>query len=708
MGDVILKNIDNIYYRKKSNQLIVTGWAIDTIHQRLPEIAVEPSVKVNSSQVRVMARGDVIKAFNLPPYVSVGFKVEIELVEKSGVIVLDFHQGEHSVKEEIDLNKSYASDEQPKSSSLKVLFSRLRRGLAYIKRNGLLNTFRRLKIEQNKSNETYSTWISQNEQLTGLQPIDSDIKISIVIPVYNIEKKWLSACIDSICQQSYVNWELCLADDNSTRADVFETLSEYEKLDERIKVIYRNKNGHISAATNSAISIATGDFIALVDNDDLLAPNALAEVVTAIKQNPNIRLIYSDEDKIDENGVRSDPAFKPDWAPDLLMGTNYISHLSVFHGNTLRTIGGLREGYEGAQDYDLLLRFVEQISPNQIYHIPKVLYHWRMLRTSTAINQNSKKYAFDAGKRALEDALQRRSLLGKVDAGPANGLYKVHYDIQKSFFVSIIIPTKNGYNDVKRCVDSIIDLTTYPYYEIVIADNGSDDKKMEELYESYIKQLGAQFRVVELPGPFNFSRINNMASKEAKGDFLLFLNNDTQVIAPNWLTDMVSVGQLEHTGVVGAKLYYANNTIQHSGVVVGLGGVAGHVHLNYPKGDFGYFGRLAINVNYLAVTAACCLIKRNDFEMLGGFDETFVVAYNDVDLCIRCYDKLGKYNVFIATAELYHYESKSRGYEDTPEKQARFLAEAEHFRNDWMKYVENDPFYNRNLTVSGGDFSARV
>ena len=478
-------------------------------------------------------------------------------------------------------------------------------------------------------------------------------------------------------------------------------------MDERIRVVFREQNGHISEATNSALAIATGEFVALLDNDDELAINAFYEVVKVLNENPELDLIYSDEDKIDMDGNRSDPAFKPDWSPDLLLGTNYISHLGVYRRSILEEIGGFRKGYEGSQDYDLVLRFTEKTTKERITHIPKVLYYWRMLPTSTAVDQGSKGYAFEAGLRAVQDALVRRGINGHATHGAANGLYDVYYDIESEKLVSIIIPTKNGYKDVQRCVSSIIEKTTYQNYEIIMADNGSTDPKMHELYAEFEQQLPGRFFVESIDIPFNFSTINNRAAKKAHGEYLLFLNNDTEVITENWLTLMVSFAQQERIGCVGAKLLYPNNTVQHAGVILGLGGVAGHGHYGYPHGDLGYFGRLAINVNYSAVTAACLLMKKADFDAVGGFEEAFTVAFNDVDLCLKV-QALGRDNVWLHEAELYHFESQTRGYDDKGKKKKRFEQEKVMMEEKWGPLIENDPFYNPNLTRDIPNFSLRI
>ncbi|EFF26082.1 glycosyl transferase, group 2 family protein [Enterococcus faecium E1679] len=559
----------------------------------------------------------------------------------------------------------------------------------------------------------YAEWISRHEkpdlkeQRKEVQGFAYRPLISILMPVYNVEIKWLEKCIDSVLGQTYDHWELCISDDASTDPAIRKCLESYQAKDDRIKVVFRQENGHISLATNSALEMAEGEFIALLDNDDELPPFALYEVAKVLNVHPELDLIYSDEDKIDADGNRFDPHFKADWSPDTLMGNNYISHLGVYRTSIVKELGGFRKGYEGSQDYDLVLRVTEQIPTEHIYHIDRVLYHWRTIPGSTASNGEAKSYIYDSGVKALTDALSRRNIKGSVHPGRISGFYEITYDVLQEDLVSVIIPTKNGYEDLKTCVDSIIEKTSYPNYEIIIADNGSTDPKMQELFAEYKHQLKDRFIVELIDIPFNYSRINNLAAEKANGKYFLFLNNDTEVIEPDWMTAMVSYAQFDRIGCVGAKLFYPDDTTQHAGVLLGIGGVAGHALNNYDRTHCGYFGRLVIDVNYLAVTAACMMVKAADFNAVNGFDETLEVAFNDVDLCLKVYE-LGRYNVYAHQAELYHFESKSRGYEDTPEKQRRFAGEIKKMQDKWPSYIAHDPFYNDNLTKEGiGDFSLR-
>lgn len=712
MNEDIKVIFDSIYRDKTTNNLTITGWALDTITKESPTFTINNENQVSAYNIQRVLREDVNQIYQTEPAIEAGFVVTLEGIKQKKVLPFNFQSSAHVVTVDFPLNKKYPVIPGTEDKVTR-LWIKAKKGFKYMAKNGISHTIQRAKIEKLRNQASYPNWLARNEVL-DIEAMTQEIstfhyqpKISIAMPVYNVEEKWLRLCIDSILNQVYTNWELCMADDASTDPNVKKILTEYQQLDERIRVVFREQNGHISEATNSALAIATGEFVALLDNDDELAINAFYEVVKVLNENPKLDLIYSDEDKIDMDGNRSDPAFKPDWSPDLLLGTNYISHLGVYRRSILEEIGGFRKGYEGSQDYDLVLRFTEKTTKERIKHIPKVLYYWRMLPTSTAVDQGSKGYAFEAGLRAVQDALVRRGINGHATHGAANGLYDVYYDIESEKLVSIIIPTKNGYKDVQRCVSSIIEKTTYQNYEIIMADNGSTDPKMHELYAEFEQQLPGRFFVESIDIPFNFSTINNRAAKKAHGEYLLFLNNDTEVITENWLTLMVSFAQQERIGCVGAKLLYPNNTVQHAGVILGLGGVAGHGHYGYPHGDLGYFGRLAINVNYSAVTAACLLMKKADFDAVGGFEEAFTVAFNDVDLCLKV-QALGRDNVWLHEAELYHFESQTRGYDDKGKKKKRFEQEKVMMEEKWGPLIENDPFYNPNLTRDIPNFSLRI
>lgn len=527
-------------------------------------------------------------------------------------------------------------------------------------------------------------------------------QVSFITPVYNTPEEYLRAMIESVMAQAYPRWELCLADDASTAPHVRAVLEEYRSRDDRIKVAWRDRNGHISAASNSALRLATGDFVALLDHDDVIPPDALYWVVKELNEHPEAALLYSDEDKIGFDGARTIAYFKCDWNYDLFLSHNLITHLGVYRTDLVRDIGGFREGFEGAQDYDLALRFIERIEPSRIRHIPRILYHWRMLRGSTAIGAGEKDYAAERARLAIEEHLRRKDVAATVETVPGMAVQRVRYRLLKSApLASIIIPTRNGEKLVRQCVESIRKKTTYEHYEIVLIDNGSDDRSAIAYFRA-LRDDGV-IRLLEDPRPFNFSGLNNEGVREARGEYLVFLNNDIEVITPEWLSELMSHAQRPEIGAVGAKLWYPNNTIQHAGLVL-VAGLAAVAHHGRPRGDHGYFSRASLIQALSAVTGACLCIRREVFEEVGGFDETLAVAFNDVDLCLRM-QAAGYRNLYTPYAELYHHESASRGYEDTPEKMQRFQREADILRERWMQILLNDPYYNPNLTLSGEPFT---
>lgn len=526
--------------------------------------------------------------------------------------------------------------------------------------------------------------------------------ISLLMPVYNTDETWLRRAIESVLAQTWPHWELCIADDASPAPHVKTILEEYQRRDARIKVAYRTANGHISAASNSALELVEGEFTALLDHDDELPPTALYWVAREIAAHPECELIYSDEDKITPDGQRQDAYFKPDWNPDLFLSQNTISHLGIYRTETIRRLGGFREGFEGSQDYDLALRVVDAIRPEQIRHIPRVLYHWRILPGSTSLAIGEKSYAADAARRAIADHLARREIAAEVsdeDAGP--GMYRVRYRLPAAPpLVSLIIPTRNGLALLRQCVENILAKTSYPNYEILIVDNGSDDTATLD----YLVQLEAQgrARILRDPRPFNYSALNNAAAREASGTLIGLLNNDLEVITPDWLDEMVSHALRPEIGAVGARLWYPDDTLQHGGVLL-IGGVAAHAHRKQRKGCAGYLGRAALIQNFSAVTAACLVVRKTVFDEAGGFDEELAVTFNDVDLCLKI-QALGYRNLWTPYAELYHHESATRGADDNPEKRARFAAERTLMQQRWGNLLSNDPAYNPNLTLDRENF----
>jgi glycosyltransferase involved in cell wall biosynthesis len=532
---------------------------------------------------------------------------------------------------------------------------------------------------------------------------------SVILPVYNTDEHYLRECIDSILSQSYSKLELCIADDNSSRQHIAEVLYEYEQKDKRVKVVKRKENGHISAASNSAIGVATGDFIVLVDHDDTIPEYTLSLFAEAINCNPDAKILYSDEDKIDANGNRSNPHFKSDWNPDLFYSQNYVSHLGVYKADIIKKIGGFRIGVEGSQDQDLLLRCLQYAKHNEVIHIPKVLYHWRMIEGSTALDSSQKSYTTEAGIKALTDYFVEHGPSGiTVEKGLLDNTYKINWPIPKQEpLVSLLIPTRDKVEVTKLAVDSILDKTTYQNYEIIIIDNGSTEEKTLSWFKS-IQEDDERIRVIPYDHPFNYSAINNYGVRFANGSVIGLINNDIEVINQEWLTEMVRHALRPSIGCVGAKLYYGNDTVQHGGVILSLGGVAGHSHKHFNKNSTGYFYRLALTQNLSAVTAAALLVKKEIYEEVNGLNEQDLqVAFNDVDFCLKVREA-GYLNIWTPYAELYHHESLSRGHDDTPEKKERFAKELNYMKQRWGRALAQDPYYNPNLTKLREDFSIGI
>lgn len=531
--------------------------------------------------------------------------------------------------------------------------------------------------------------------------------ISIVIPVYDPPIEFFKKALDSIIEQFYTNWEICLADDCSTDADVKITIEEYCKKYPNIKVIYREENGHISKASNSALELAVGEYTLLMDQDDVLAPQALFEIVKFINKEPDADLIYTDEDKIDENDIHSVPHFKPDWNPDSLLSRNYLGHVCVFKTNQLKQIGGWREGYEGSQDYDLVLRYTEQFK--KILHIPEVLYHWRIHNLSAASSESAKPYAYRAAQQALTEAMARRGYDARFDFLDGFRGYEVRIKIKKpDELVSIIIPTKNKQDYLSKCIQSIAKNSTYKNFEIILIDNNSNEKGFFKAVEKWKSQNDFRFKLVRDEESFNFARLMNVGRKHANGSYLILLNNDTEVITPDWIEGMMEHAQRKEVGVVGCKLLYEDDTIQHAGVVVGLGGVASHAFIGEDRDGPGYFNYVNLLNNYSALTAACVMMRTEVFDQVNGFSEEFVVEYNDVDFCLKVKEN-GLNNLYVPHVELYHYESISRGHpHSTPESYKRHVKEVNRFRKKWMKYVDHDPCYNPNLTLGAENFAIKI
>jgi len=568
-----------------------------------------------------------------------------------------------------------------------------------------------------KHKKQYKIWIKNNEpNRSDLKKLANDCrnfefspKISIVTPTWNTGEIWLKRAIDSVLDQVYYNWELCIADGGSDVPKVREILTEYSNTDARIKIKLLDCNKGIAANSNEALSLASGDYIVLLDHDDELAPFALYEVVKLLNEKPNLDFIYSDEDKIDENDRRSSPFFKPNWSPDMFLSCNYPIHISVLRKSIINDIGGFREGYDGSQDYDLLLRVSEIIEEKNIAHIPKILYHWRTIPTSTAFLSTAKPYAYEAAKKALEDAMKRRRIdIEGIDDGLWIGSYRIKYRIIGTPCVTIIIPTKDKSDVLRNCISSILECTAYPNYEIMVVNNQSQENATYSYYDEL--ESNSKIRILDYNDTFNFSAINNFAVSRCNSEYILFLNNDTKVASREWLSAMLEHAQRPDVGAVGGKLIYPSGLIQHCGIILGYGNpkIAGHHYCRYPDVN-GYGGVINTVRNFSAVTGACMLTRKSVFLEVGGLDEeNFAVAFNDIDYCLKLREH-GYLIVYTPYAKMYHYESLSRGYEDTPNKRARFSRDVEHLRNRWGYLIDNgDPYYNPNLTLEKADFSIKI
>ncbi|HYZ40589.1 MAG TPA: glycosyltransferase family 2 protein [Stellaceae bacterium] len=556
-----------------------------------------------------------------------------------------------------------------------------------------------------RRSRSYRRWIELYDTLSDEDhgAIIADIRtwtkpplISVVMPVFNTPERYLRAALQSITDQLYPNWELCIADDASTIRRTATVLTQYAAKDSRIRIVSRKANGGISAATNSAIEIATGEFIAFLDHDDLLPRRALYMVAREIVGDADLDIIYTDEDKISRWGRRIDPHFKSDWNPDLFLAQNMISHLGVYRTALVRKVGGLRSAFDGSQDYDLALRIVEQAQPQHIRHIPHILYHWRAAAGSAARSAGEKPHAAEAARQAVADHLQRQQIGAEVRLLPDSRFLQVSYSLPSEPLVSIIVPTKNRCDLLSRCVSGILERTRYRNLELLIVDNRSE----EEATRVYLDEIAtdSRVRVLRYDQPFNFSLLNNWAADKAVGGVLLFLNNDTEVISSDWLRHLVANACRREVGAVGAKLLYPNGRVQHAGVILGIGGVAGHVHLGRHRSDPGYFSRAVLQQNLSAVTAACIAMRRAVFDEVGGFNGDLRVAFNDVDLCLRIRQR-GYLIVWTPLAELFHHESASRGPDLLSARHQEFVGEIAYMQSKWGRSLARDPYFNPNLSL---------
>ncbi|SEI48134.1 Glycosyltransferase, GT2 family [Lachnospiraceae bacterium A10] len=583
------------------------------------------------------------------------------------------------------------------------------KGIGYLRDNGGRAFIDKILTLNDTPDMRYQRWFMAQRvteaELERQRNVRFDLRpeISIVIPLYNTKIPFLKAIIDSVLNQSYENWELCLAD-GSTKDEVGKYIQSHYN-DERIVYQKLPKNDGIAGNTNAALRMATGDFVVLSDHDDILELNALYEIVKLYNEDPSLEIIYTDEDLTDKTGKRfRSPRFKPDFNLDFLQSINYICHIFCVKKSIMDKVGGFRKEYDGAQDWDMILRCCELTE--HIGHIPEILYHWRAYEDSTAGNIDSKQYAIEAGRKAVADHFERIGLKADLEYTDVFVMFCPKLIPQTHPKVSIIIPNKDEVSTLKTCVESIEGKSTYDNYEIIIVENNSTDNNTFEYY----KKLEAKYsnvKTVYYEGDFNYSKINNFGAKHATGDYYILLNNDTEVITSDWMERMLGYCERENTGIVGAKLYYPDDTVQHCGAVIGVGGFAGHILTQTTAQDVGYFGRLKAAQDLSAVTAACLMIKKTVFDEVGGLAEDFKVALNDMDLCLKVREK-GYLVALDPGVELYHYESKSRGFEETPEKHERFKQEIKRFRDKWSEIIEKgDPYYNVNMTLMYGDCRIR-
>lgn len=570
---------------------------------------------------------------------------------------------------------------------------------SFFKKRYLANKYRR---------ESYIKWFEKSklsedaikDQRKLAKELPSRPLISVLVPTYNTNPEHLRMCLDSVISQTYDNWEICISDDASTHEETKEVIREYVDHYNNITARFGKTNGHIAVSSNVALGMAKGDYISLLDHDDLLAPDALYETVKVINDSPNVDLIYTDEDKIDVDGVHIEPFFKPDWSPDFLNSCNMITHFATMREDVIRGVGGFTPGTQGAQDWDLFLRITK--NTDKVHHIPRILYYWRKSETSTAMSAKSKPYAYINQGRVLRDSVMDRNENAYIKAHPALGFWRKQYVIDGHPLISIVIPTKNCLDLVTQCVGSIIEKSTYPYFEIILVDSGSDDDRVYEYYDKITANY-SNIKIVDYKNKkFNFSKACNLGAKNASGEYLLFLNNDTEVISNNWIQSMLEFAQRDNVGVVGGKLLFPDDTIQHAGVVLSERDIAFHpFYGTNPIVDIFTYIYSANIRNVSAVTGACMMVSRSKFDGVGGFDEELRITYNDVDFSLKMI-KAGYLNVYTPYTELYHHESVSVGKMESDKRDDSEYREARQLMSErWSDFLVRDPYYNDNFEPFG-------
>ena len=690
----------------KNGKIFATGWAVSSVAENEIEITVTDEKKTPvDAIVTWAARPDVgLAKYGDPKAGHVGIFLEIPF-HGQHLVTVHFKeknaQGNVISEQSLPLNPALIATRKFLKES-KAQYVSTKKSLIWLKK----------KLTGNEYAD-YDTWlrimrVSRQELFAQRKTKFSYApKFSVVVPLYHTPAKFLKDLVRSMMYQSYANWELCLVNASPEDVHLTSLLENWAMRDKRIRVIRLEKNLGIAQNTNAGIAASTGEFIAFLDHDDFLEPDALFCYADALNKDKTIDVFYSDEDKTDEYAAHYFyPHFKSDFNIDLLHANNYMCHFLAVRKSLVDTVGGLNEKFDGAQDYDFVFRCVEAVKDEEIYHVPKILYHWRCHEDSTSENPESKLYAFDAGQRAVQAHYDRIGVKVEVSKGEFLGLYRTKFLRDYDPLISIIIPNKDHIDDLKRCIDSIEAKSTYTNYEYIIVENNSEEKETFAYYEQ-LEAVNPKVHVVYYKGHFNYSAINNFGVQYAKGEYFLLLNNDTEIINDDCLEELLGYCTREDVGAVGARLYYEDDTIQHAGVVIGFGGIAGHCFVQQKRGFTGYCHRIICAQDYSAVTAACMMVKREAFEKVGGLSEELQVAFNDIDFCMKL-RQAGYLIVYNPYAELYHYESKSRGLEDTPEKVARFNQEIATFEKRWPDILKNgDPFYNPNLTLDSQDFSLK-
>lgn len=586
----------------------------------------------------------------------------------------------------------------------------IQKGFRYLKHYGpkefWIRLHERFEPEEVPYGPWYQAYVPDQETLEAQKKHKFDYRplISIAVPAYQTPVEFLKQMIESLISQTYPEWELCIANSSPDNEEMQRVLADYSAKDSRVRFCNLKENLGIAENTNRAFSMAKGEFMGLLDHDDLLAPNALYEIVQALQDHPQADALYTDEDKVTtEMDEHFQPHLKPDFNLDLLRSNNYICHFFVVRRSIVEKAGGFRKEFDGAQDYDFIFRCTE--NAREVLHVPEILYHWRTHKASTADNPASKMYAFEAGKRAIEANLERTGTKGVVSHTQDLGFYRVKYPVQGKPLVSVIIPNKDEKETLQTCMEMLNNNTSYQNFEIIIIENNSTTDEIFRYYKELSKD--PRIHLLRWGKEFNYSAINNFGVAHAKGEYLLFLNNDIKSINPDWMEELLGVCQRPEVGGVGAKLIYPDNTIQHAGCVVGMGGIAGHMFVDMPADRTGYLHKASLLQDMSAVTAACLMMKKEVFEEAGGFTEELAVAFNDVDLCLKV-RKNNHLIVYDPYAKLYHMESKTRGAEDSKEKVRRFQTEIEYMRCHWLDILKNgDPYYNKNLSLTKWNYSLK-